>query len=368
MSKDNWLAAGAALALVVFIFFFGSGDNTAAPTSAPESIMPLGTFDGSGSFSDTLTASTSPLLASPSGAASKTATTTPKTKETSSSLPPGLALALGHLRDALVNIICVSKGDVTRSISGSGVVISSDGLILTNAHVAQLFLLTDYKKSNSVVCVIRNGNPARTAYYAELTYISSPWISKNAASLTLKDPKGTGENDFALLAITTSATTANLPTTFPFVSLSSEIPYDKEPVAFGSYGAQTLSTKQIKDFLYPTLVFGTVQDRFTFTQNDVDVLSLGGSAVAQEGSSGGGVVNADGKLVGILSTSSVEGDLVKRDLHAITLGHIRRSFLNDTGMDFDAYISRSSPSTLIANFSSDKQTLATKLFSAVSGK
>ena len=329
--------------------------------------MPLGTFDGSGNFSDTLTASSSPLLASPSGATSKAAATTTKTKE-APALPPGLALALGHLRDALVNIICVSKGDVTRSISGSGVVISSDGLILTNAHVSQLFLLTDYKKSNSVVCVIRNGNPARTAYFAELAYISSPWITKNAASLTLKDPKGTGENDFAILAIIKSATADGLPSSFPFVSLSSEIPYDKQPVAFGSYGAQTLSTKQIKDFLYPTLVFGTVMDRFTFTEQEVDVLSLGGSAVAQEGSSGGGVVNTDGKLMGILSTSSVEGDLVKRDLHAITLGHIRRSFLNDTGMDFDTYIARSSPATLVANFSEEKQSLATKLFGAISGK
>lgn len=366
MSKDNWLAAGSALALVVLIFFFGSRDPHPAPTTAPESIMPLGTFDGSGNFADTLTASSSPLLASPSGATSKPAATSTKPKE-APSLPPGLALALGHLRDALVNIICVSKGDVTRSISGSGVIISGDGLILTNAHVAQLFLLSDFKKSNTVVCVIRTGNPARTAYYAELAYISSPWISKNAASLTLKDPKGTGEDDFALLSVSKSATTEPLPALFPFVSLSSEIPYDKEPVAFGSYGAQTLSTKQIKDFLYPTLVFGTIQDRFTFTEQDVDVLSLGGSAVAQEGSSGGGVVNTDGKLIGVLSTSSVEGDLVSRDLHAITLGHIRRSFLKDTGVDFDTYIARS-PTALVANFAGEKQTLATSLFSAISGK
>ena len=137
-------------------------------------------------------------------------------------------------------------------------------------------------------------------------------------------------------------------------------------MAYGSYGAQTLTGLQIKNSLYPTLVFGKVVDRFTFNANTVDVLSLGGSAVAQEGSSGGGVVGTDGKLIGIISTSGTSGDLLSRDLHAITLGHIRRSFEEDMNYAFDAYIASHTNQKLISDFASRAAALSSILAGAVS--
>ena len=67
-----------------------------------------------------------------------------------------------NLRKALVNIICtVSAGTVLRSISGSGVIISSKGVVLTNAHIGQYFLLSDYPSKGNTFCVIRTGSPAK---------------------------------------------------------------------------------------------------------------------------------------------------------------------------------------------------------------
>src|SRR3990167_446782 len=56
------------------------------------------------------------------------------------------------LRSALVNIICYApSGSRLRSISGSGIIVDQKGIILTNAHIAQHFLLAD----RGVPCMIR---------------------------------------------------------------------------------------------------------------------------------------------------------------------------------------------------------------------
>ncbi|MBY0293848.1 hypothetical protein K2Q08_00780, partial [Patescibacteria group bacterium] len=48
-------------------------------------------------------------------------------------------------RASLVNIFCLTKsGGYLYPISGSGVMITKNGIILTNAHVGQYFLLRDY--------------------------------------------------------------------------------------------------------------------------------------------------------------------------------------------------------------------------------
>src|SRR3989344_252919 len=56
------------------------------------------------------------------------------------------ALALNEqVRAAVVNILCITgSGGPLNSISGSGVIIDPRGIILTNAHVAQYFLLKNY--------------------------------------------------------------------------------------------------------------------------------------------------------------------------------------------------------------------------------
>ena len=94
------------------------------------------------------------------------------------------------------------------------------------------------------------------------------------------------------------------------------------PVVIASYGAQFLEQSQVQSALFPTVVFGSVKDIFTFATNTIDVLALGGSAAAQEGSSGGGVSDAAGKLVGTITTSTTKGTTDTRSLSAITASYI----------------------------------------------
>jgi S1-C subfamily serine protease len=235
-----------------------------------------------------------------------------------------------------VNIICyVPLGSALHSISGSGVFIDSKGIILTNAHVAQYFLLADKGAS----CTIRTGSPAADSYKAALIYLPATWVSANADILTTIEPSGTGEYDFAFLAVTKSVTRNALPASFPFVPLASSPPGTGTPIVIASYGAQFLESSQIQYSLSPTVVFGSVKDIFTFKANTIDVLALGGSAAAQEGSSGGGVADASGSLVGTITTSTTKGATDTRSLDAITTSYIRSAYASETGSALDLLLS-----------------------------
>ncbi len=330
--------------------FFGTSDFSLLPLSSP--LFSSSEVNGATATSS-LTTLGSKKKAATSASAPTTASSSSKFVPISAPPPspaPVSAIALDAsasvLRSALVNIICyVPEGTSLHSISGSGVFIDSKGIILTNAHIAQYFLLAN----RNVSCTIRSGSPATKSYSAALIYISRAWLQANASVLTQSAPSGTGEYDFALLAVTKSATVATLPTQFPSLPLAQTPPQKDTPVIIASYGAQFLGSSQIQSALFPTIVFGSVKDVFTFAQNTIDVVALGGSAAAQEGSSGGGVANAFGELVGTITTSTIEGDTSTRSLSAITASYIRAEYASETGKALDLLLAEPT-SVSVADF------------------
>lgn len=252
------------------------------------------------------------------------------------------------LRSALVNIICYAPaGSSLRSTSGSGIIVDSKGIILTNAHIAQNFLLED----RGVSCTIRSGSPAIDKYKASLIYIPSEWIDANAKILTETNPSGTGEFDFAFLAISKSATKDELPDSFPSIRMATSPPSTGTQVVIASYGAQFLESIQIQSFLFPTVVFGSVKNVFTFASTSIDVLALGGSVAAQEGSSGGGISDMNRELIGTITTSTTKGTTDTRSLDAITASYIRAEYLRETGHPLDELFSKTI-SASVADFAS----------------
>ena len=91
--------------------------------------------------------------------------------------------------------------------------------------------------------------------------------------------------------------------------------------------------------LYISSAVTEVIELFTFKEGTLDLFSIGGSVVAQQGSSGGAVVNDKNELLGIIVTSSVAENTQDRDLRAITIAHINRSFVRDTGFDLQTLFS-----------------------------
>ncbi|MEK9161089.1 MAG: trypsin-like peptidase domain-containing protein [Patescibacteria group bacterium] len=275
--------------------------------------------------------------------------------------PSGDISTTNVLKGALVNIICSpAKGYNLRSTSGTGVLIGTKGVVVTVAHVGQYFLVTDYPEKNAGSCVIRTGSPAKNAYVAELIYISPSWIEENPTTIVTSSPKGTGEHDFSFLAITGSVSGGSAPSSFPGLQLapSGGKVSEGDDVSVGSYGAEFLTSSQVRSSLYPTITFGSIKEAFTFsrTNNTTDIFAVNAGAAAQQGSSGGAVLNDDDQFLGLITTRTVKADLSLRDLQAITIDHLRRSFEADTGSNLDSFL-RSNLSTLVTAFEDDAAAL-----------
>jgi len=242
-----------------------------------------------------------------------------------------------HTRDALVNILCTTKqSGPFKPITGSGIIIDERGVILTNAHVAQFFLLQDYPVKDSMGCTIRTGSPARSTYRATVLHIAPKWIEENANNITLENPLGTGENDYAFLLITKHIDPKkSLPKTFSFIPpvVKDESINQNNEVLLAGYPAGFLGGITIQKDLYIVSTIGQIKELFTFKETTLDLFSIIGSIISQKGSSGGAVVSKDNKLIGIIVTAT-DGETTKeRELRAITLSHIDRSLRKYANFD-----------------------------------
>lgn len=248
---------------------------------------------------------------------------------------------------ALVNIYCtfVTK-DTIRTTTGTGFFVHSDGVIITNAHVAQYLLLETTDLLGEADCVIRQGNPAIAKYRVELLYLPPAWIQQNADVIDSVAPTGTGERDYALLYVSESLTDEPLPARFPALAVDTELlPHTiiGEAVEAAGYPATDLIANGASTPLIPKKASTNITELYTFGSNYADVISIGGSAVGAEGSSGGPVINSAGKAIGIIVTRGDDEADGKGSLRAITLSHIERTIKEETGFSLEKNISGNFP-------------------------
>lgn len=257
--------------------------------------------------------------------------------------PPPASKSQGSLytaaekaRAALVNIRCTSDSQVVPGATGSGVIVDPKGIIVTNAHVAQYFLIEQMMPRTS--CYIRTGTPAKAAYDAELMFISPQWLGRNATSFSNSFPAVNGAFDYAFLGITKSLTNDPLPEAFPYIPLASDEALLGEDVVATGYAAEFLDETQIDSALSPTSAFGKVVLLSSFSESHPDLLEIGSSAAAQRGSSGGAIVNASGDLRGMLTIASALATSTEREFAGISADYIRRTYKKEEGKSLDVLL------------------------------
>lgn len=254
-------------------------------------------------------------------------------------------------RLALVNIFCTSNSGLLRPVSGSAIFIDSKGIILTNAHVAQYVLLADSGRVN-LHCQVRTGSPAVARWTPHVLYLPPVWIEEHAKDLTTDRPTGTGKHDYALLyagnAVDGSPRTGYFPAILP--DTRDAIGFESDAVLSASYPAEFLGSIASSFNLYPVTSTTRIADLFTLGTGTVDVISIGNVIGAQSGSSGGAVVNAWSRLIGLITTTSEGSTTGERDLRGITLSYIDRDIEAQSGKDLAAFLA-GDPATQGAAFS-----------------
>ena len=240
------------------------------------------------------------------------ATTTP------TPLPPSDAELYARISGAAVQIFCTAPDKL---YSASGVIVNSGGLILTNAHVAEIV-----KNVGEANCTARHGNPAWEFSGVQHVYTANaePKIPGTTVS----------QRDFAFLRLVAPRE--------QFGSAAVAVLLVVEGVSLYTLGYPSEFLQNITAFSNSNLVFSRLRiDNYADLDGDLTTVegyvSKGGLAL-QQGSSGTALFDGEGRILGIIFATTKGTTTADREGVALAMPYINRIMKLETGQGLPEFI------------------------------
>ncbi|HRY30798.1 MAG TPA: serine protease [Candidatus Paceibacterota bacterium] len=256
--------------------------------------------------------------------------------------PPTAEAQIATVEDVVVNIICTyTHGNYVNVSTGSGIIVSPRGVVLTNAHVAQFFVLESYDP-DLINCAMYKENIPTYGYKGQPIYVSPKWIEQNYELIANNNARGTGEDDYALILITGNTNSAlGIPETFPSANPDAAQELDKnDNVIVAGYPGGPKSLLDLGHAGRLRMAAVSILDIFTFGGNRADVITTSKSEVGAQGASGGGIFygldEESVDLIGVIATT--DGSDGKAKINGITLSYIERDIKDETGKSLSYFI------------------------------
>ncbi len=240
------------------------------------------------------------------------------------------------IKSAVANIFCTEiKGSQIQKTTGSAVAISNNGVLLTNAHVAEHLLIANTLTNKTKTCTIRTGSPASKAYNAKVVYLPTNWVYANQDNLKYSAVSGTGENDFALIVLTekiSGSSASNL----SFIEPVEKTMQTRDPIILSGYPA--FGGNILDNGLYNILQTSTVTDVWPLNTSTSDLGGTGPTLLATNGSSGGAVTDKNGKLIGIMVATTLDKQTSKPNIRFVSYHYIAQNIKKQTGKSIEYFI------------------------------
>lgn len=264
-------------------------------------------------------------------------------------------------RDSVVNLFCTSRYAGYEGLSsGTGIIIDPRGVILTNSHVAEEFLYSNWPNPSLNLCSVRVGSPANPQYDARILYMPNEWMQESLVSAFAGNATTTyGRKDYALLLITgPKSSEVKMPTAFPYLRLyqGNTLPVNT-PVYLMGYAAENMGMEMMLRDLYLMTTSAKVNAQRGIGDGSVaDVVAFSGPIISQHGASGGGVITQGGEIAGILTfLDGGFGEMTnQRVLNAITSSYILRDFAAENGMSLATFLSTLDLTGIAQKFDDEK--------------
>jgi len=238
-----------------------------------------------------------------------------------------------NMDDSVVHIRCENKTSNTiKVVTGSGVIISSSGLILTAAHVAAP--LYGQQNTNKYNCYARINDPATGNYSLSVVFIDPDWVNKYY-SIFDKTHSETGENDIAILQMNISGIN-----NIKVASITGADPNIGDQITIKSYPSDVYGKLGVFTILprkSESNAIGSLLNFDASTNGPYALLETKPSSLGQSGASGGGIFNNQGQLIGIISNSVSSDILLKNKIRGLTMNHIDSRIKTNLGKSIFEY-------------------------------